>query len=54
MVKSTEERLATAGIELPPAVTPFGAYVPAVRTPVILKVGEGITYACHSTFFIAR
>jgi len=32
----TEEKLVAAGIELPPAVAPFGAYVPAVQTGNLL------------------
>jgi enamine deaminase RidA (YjgF/YER057c/UK114 family) len=34
--RSAEVRLAAAGIELPPAVTPFGAYLTAVRSGNLL------------------
>jgi enamine deaminase RidA (YjgF/YER057c/UK114 family) len=36
MVKSPEEKLVTAGIELPPAVTPLGPYVEALQTGNLL------------------
>src|ERR1700683_4235785 len=36
MVTSAQARLAAAGIELPPAPAPFGAYVPAVQTGNLL------------------
>jgi enamine deaminase RidA (YjgF/YER057c/UK114 family) len=54
MVKSTEERLAAAGIELPPAVTPFGAYVPAVRTGNLLFLSGMLPTVGHEHKFLGR
>ena len=54
MVKSTEERLATAGIELPPAVTPFGPYVPAVRTGNLLFLSGMLPTVGHEPKLLGR
>jgi enamine deaminase RidA (YjgF/YER057c/UK114 family) len=54
MVKSTEERLAAAGIELPPAVTPFGPYVPAVRTGNLLFLSGMQPTIGHEAKFLGR
>jgi len=54
MVKSAEERLAVAGIELPPAVAPFGAYVPAVRTCNLLFLSGMLPTVGHEPKFLAR
>jgi enamine deaminase RidA (YjgF/YER057c/UK114 family) len=54
MVKSTEETLATAGIELPPAVTPFGPYVPAVRTGNLLFLSGMLPTVGHEPKFLGR
>jgi enamine deaminase RidA (YjgF/YER057c/UK114 family) len=54
MVKSVEERLATAGIELPPAVTPFGAYVPAVQSGNLLFLSGMLPTVGHEPKFIGR
>ncbi len=59
MVISTEERLpekklAAAGIELPPAVTPFGAYVPAVRTGNLLFLSGMLPTVGHEPKFLGR
>jgi enamine deaminase RidA (YjgF/YER057c/UK114 family) len=54
MVKSTEARLATAGIELPPAVTPFGAYVPAVQTGNLLFLSGMLPTVGHEPKFLGR
>jgi enamine deaminase RidA (YjgF/YER057c/UK114 family) len=54
MVKSAEERLAAAGIGLPPAVTPFGAYVPAVRTGNLLFLTGMLPTVGHEPKFLGR
>ena len=54
MVNSSEEKLATAGIELPPAVTPFGAYVPAVRTGNLLFLSGMLPTVGHEPRFTGR
>jgi len=54
MVKTTEERLAASGIELPPPVTPFGAYVPAVRTGNLLFLSGMLPTTGHEAKFLGR
>ena len=54
MVKNMEETLATAGIELPPAVTPFGAYVPAVRAGNLLFLSGMLPTVGHQPKFVGR
>jgi enamine deaminase RidA (YjgF/YER057c/UK114 family) len=51
MAKTTEEKLAAAGIELPSAVTPLGPYVEALQTGNLLflsgilpRVGQELKY----------
>jgi enamine deaminase RidA (YjgF/YER057c/UK114 family) len=54
MVKDTELRLAATGIELPPAVTPFGTYVPAVRTGNLLFLTGMLPTVGHEPKFLGR
>jgi enamine deaminase RidA (YjgF/YER057c/UK114 family) len=54
MVNSMEETLATMDIKLPPAVTPFGAYVPAVRTGNLLFVSGMLPTVGHEPKFLGR
>ncbi len=54
MVKSAEERLVTAGVALPPAVTPFGAYVPAVQTGNLLFLSGMLPTVGHEPKFLGR
>jgi enamine deaminase RidA (YjgF/YER057c/UK114 family) len=54
MVNNTEARLAAAGIELPPAVTPFGAYVPAVQTGNLLFLTGLLPTVGHEPRFLGR
>ncbi len=54
MVKNTEERLATLAIELPLAVTPFGPYVPAVRTGNLLFLSGMLPTLGHEPKFLGR
>lgn len=54
MVKSADERLAAAGIALPPAVTPFGAYVPAVHTGNLLFLTGMMPTLGHDPIFLGR
>jgi len=54
MVKTAEEKLAAAGVELPPAVTPFGAYVPAVRTGNLLFLSGMLPTVGHEPKFLGR
>src|SRR5512142_3189695 len=54
MVKNAENRLAEAGIELPPAVAPFGAYVPAVRTGNLLFLTGMLPTVGHEPKFVGR
>jgi enamine deaminase RidA (YjgF/YER057c/UK114 family) len=54
MVKSTEERLAIAAIGLPPAVTPFGAYVPVVQTGNLLFLSGMLPTVGHEPKFLGR
>jgi enamine deaminase RidA (YjgF/YER057c/UK114 family) len=54
MVRTAEHRLAAAGIELPPAVTPFGAYVPAVQTGNLLFLSGMLPTVGHEPKFLGR
>ena len=54
IAKSAEERLAASGHELPPAVTPFGAYVPAVRTGNLLFLSGMLPTVGHKPKFVGR
>lgn len=54
MVKNAENQLAAAGIELPPAVAPFGAYVPAVRTGNLLFLTGMLPTVGHEPKFVGR
>ena len=42
------------GIELPPAVTPFGGYVPAVRTANLLFLSGMLPTVGHEPKFVGR
>jgi enamine deaminase RidA (YjgF/YER057c/UK114 family) len=52
--QSAEERLAALGIELPAAPTPFGAYVPAVRTGNLLFLTGMLPTTGHEAKFLGR
>ncbi len=54
MVTSMEDKLTIAGIELPPAVTPFGAYVPAVQTGSLLFLSGMLPTVAHEPKFVGR
>ena len=54
MVNSAETRLAAAGIELPPAPAPFGAYVPAVQTGNLLFLTGMLPMVGHEAKFLGR
>jgi enamine deaminase RidA (YjgF/YER057c/UK114 family) len=54
MVTNAESRLAAAGIELPPAPTPFGAYVPVVRTGSLLFLSGMLPTVGHEPKFFGR
>ena len=45
---TAEDRLARLGIQLPEAPTPFGAYVPAVRTGNLLFLSGMLATAGHA------
>ena len=51
---NTTDRLAKAGIELPPPVTPFGPYVPAVQTGNLLFLSGMLPTAGHAALFVGR
>ena len=46
--KTAEDRLATLGIHLPDAPTPFGAYVPAVKTGNLLFLSGMLATSGHA------
>ena len=48
------DRLAKAGITLPAPVTPFGPYVPAVRTGNLLFLSGMLPTVGHSPKFVGR
>ena len=52
--QSAETRLAASGIDLPPAVTPFGAYVPAVQTGNLLFLSGMLPSVGHEPKFLGR
>jgi enamine deaminase RidA (YjgF/YER057c/UK114 family) len=54
MVMSAEERVVSMGIDLPPAVTPFGAYVPAVQTGNLLFLTGMLPTVGHEPKFRGR
>jgi enamine deaminase RidA (YjgF/YER057c/UK114 family) len=54
MVGSAETRLVEAGIELPPAPRPFGAYVPAVQTGNLLFLTGMLPTVGHEAKFSGR
>ena len=54
MVNSAEARLRAAGIELPPAPAPFGAYVPAVQTGNLLFLTGMLPTVGHEPKFLGR
>jgi enamine deaminase RidA (YjgF/YER057c/UK114 family) len=54
MVSSAEARLAAAGIDLPPAPAPFGAYVPAVQTGNLLFLTGMMPTVGHEAKFLGR
>jgi enamine deaminase RidA (YjgF/YER057c/UK114 family) len=54
MVNTAETRLAAAGIVLPPAVTPFGAYVPSVQTGNLLFLTGMLPTVGHEPKFLGR
>ena len=51
---SADDRLSAAGIDLPPAVAPFGAYVPAVRTGNLLFLTGMLPTVGHEPKFRGR
>jgi len=54
MVRTAESKLAAAGIDLPPAVTPFGTYVPAVQTGNLLFLTGMLPTVGHEPKFLGR
>jgi enamine deaminase RidA (YjgF/YER057c/UK114 family) len=54
MVSNAEHKLATAGVELPPPVTPFGSYVPAVSTGNLVFLTGMLPTVGHQPKFIGR
>lgn len=54
MVNNAENRLAAAGIELPPAPPPFGPYVPAVQTGNLLFLTGMLPTVGHEAKFLGR
>jgi len=52
--ESAEARLAAAGLELTPAVAPFGAYVPAGRTGNLLFLSGRLPTVGHEPKFTGR
>ena len=50
----SEERLATLGIELPEAPTPFGAYVSAVQSGALLFLSGMLPTTGHEARFVGR
>jgi enamine deaminase RidA (YjgF/YER057c/UK114 family) len=51
---NAESRLAMAGLELPPAVTPFGPYVPVVQTGNLLFLSGMLPTVGHEPKFLGR
>jgi len=54
MVNTSESRLASAGIELPPAVKPFGPYVTAAQTGRLLFLSGMLPTVGHEPKFLGR
>jgi enamine deaminase RidA (YjgF/YER057c/UK114 family) len=54
MVNPTDQKLANLGIELPPAVTPFGPYVPAVQAGSLLFLSGMLATVGHEPKFVGR
>lgn len=54
VMNSAENRLADAGIQLPPGVTPFGAYVPAVQAGNLLFLSGMLPTVGHEPKFRGR
>jgi enamine deaminase RidA (YjgF/YER057c/UK114 family) len=54
MVNTKEIKLAKLGIDLPPAVTPFGPYVPAVQTGSLLFLSGMLPTVGHKPKFVGR
>ena len=54
MVNSPEVRLVAAGIELPPAPAPFGAYVPAVQAGNLVFLTGMLPTLGHEAKFLGR
>jgi enamine deaminase RidA (YjgF/YER057c/UK114 family) len=54
MVNTAEARLLAAGIELPPAPSPFGAYVPAIQTGNLLFLTGMLPTVGHEARFVGR
>jgi enamine deaminase RidA (YjgF/YER057c/UK114 family) len=54
MVMTAEERLTAAGVALPPAVAPFGAYVPAVQTGNLLFLTGMLPTLGHEPKYLGR
>ena len=52
MVNTADNKLLALGIELPPAVTPFGPYVPAVRTGNLLFLSGMLPTVGHEPKFL--
>jgi enamine deaminase RidA (YjgF/YER057c/UK114 family) len=51
---NTEDSLTKADIQLPPAVTPFGPYVPAVQTGNLLFLSGMLPTVGHEPKFLGR
>jgi enamine deaminase RidA (YjgF/YER057c/UK114 family) len=52
--RSAESRLALSGIKLPPPPTPFGPYVPAVKSGSLLFLSGMLPSVGHESKFIGR
>src|SRR5580692_10538231 len=52
--ESAEQRLAALGVQLPPPVNPFGAYVPAVQTGNLLFLTGMLPTVGHEPKFLGR
>jgi enamine deaminase RidA (YjgF/YER057c/UK114 family) len=51
---SAEEKLVALGVELPPAPTPLGAYVPAVQSGALLFLSGTLPTEGHQALFVGR
>ena len=54
MVNTIENKLASLGIDLPPAVTPFGPYVTAAQTGSLLFLSGMLPTVGHEPKFVGR